>query len=142
MKSILCALDFSETSYAVMKKALELAAQRKSSLTFLFSYRLVEPLGLALADYRKSMEAKARQDFDAMVKRLKINSSVRYEFRSEIGFLSDRIEAFIKNNDVELVVLGQDMVRSINEHKGSSLELHIQSEKIPLVIVPVEKVAS
>jgi nucleotide-binding universal stress UspA family protein len=142
MKSILCALDFSETSYGVMKKALELAVLRKSALTFLFSYRLVEPLGSALADYRKSMETKARQDFDTLVKRLKINSSVRYEFRSEIGFLSDRIEAFIKKNDVALIVLGQDMVNSINEHKGTSLEVTIQAEKIPLVIVPNEKVTS
>jgi Universal stress protein family len=142
MKSILCALDFSETSYGVMKKALELAAQQRSALTFLFSYRLVQPMGSALADYRKSMETKAKQDFDALVKRMKINSSVRYEFRSEIGFLSDRIEAFIKKNEVELVVLGQDMVNSINEHKGTSLELNIQTEKIPLVIVPNEKVAS
>lgn len=125
-----------------MKRALELATERKGALTFLFSYRIVQPTGSTLADYRKSMETKAKQDFDTLVQQLIVNSSVPYEFRSEIGFLSDRIDAFIKKNDVELIVLGEDMVNSINEHKGFSLEKHIQDEKIPLFIVPIEKVES
>lgn len=142
MKFILCALDLSDASLGVTKKAIELADGRKVRLTFLFSYRLVQPLGSTLAEYRNTIERKARQDFDAFMSKIKIKSSVSYEFRPEIGFLSDRIDAFIANHDVELLVIGQELVDTINKHKGFSLEQHIDPDRIPLVIVPPEWVKS
>lgn len=142
MKSILCALDFSGASLGVMKKAIELAEGRKVGLIFLFSYRLVQPLGSTLADYRKTMEGKARQNFDALMGEIKIKVSVPYEFRSEIGFLSDRIDALITKQDVELIVIGQELLHTINKHTGFPLEQHIDPERIPMVCVPSEKVES
>ena len=136
MKAILCALDFSEASDHVIKVALEVAAQKRSHLVILYAFRLIQTRTQNIAEFRNSMVEKARADFEAIVKRLKINGEVPYEFHSEIGFLSDRIEAYLKTNTVDMIVMSQNLAHSINEHKGLTFEHFLDSTKIPILIVP------
>jgi hypothetical protein len=137
MKPVLCALDFSESSSSVMKSALDMAVQYKTSLIILFSYRLVQPLGGGIAEYRKNMESLAKQNFESLLQKVEINNGIHYEFRSEIGFLSDRIEAYVAQNKVGLVVMSQEMANGINDHKGLSLDHFLNHIKIPVLIVPM-----
>lgn len=136
MKVILCAFDFSDASDSVIKMALEVAAQKKLSLVVLHAYRLLQPESSAITDYRNSMEERARTDFDGIVKKLEINADVPYEFHSEIGFLSDRIEAFLKKNPVDTIVVGQNLAYPTNEQKEVSFENFLDTLKIPVVVVP------
>jgi nucleotide-binding universal stress UspA family protein len=136
MKAILCALDFSEATDHVIKVALEVAAQKRTHLVVLYAYRLIQPKTQDITEYRNSMVSKARADFEAIVKRLKINGEVPYEFHSEIGFLSDRIEAYLKSNAVDMIVMSQNLAHSINEHKGLTFEHFLDSTKIPVLVVP------
>ncbi len=136
MKAILCALDFTETSDQVIKVALELAAQKHTNLVVLYAYRLLQPKNQDIAEYRKDIETRAREDFDGIVKRLHINGDVPYEFRSEIGFLSDRIEVYLKKHAVDVIVMSQSLAHNINEHKGLTFEHFLDSTKIPVLVVP------
>ncbi len=136
MKAILCALDFSNASDNVMEVALEMAAQKHTNLVVLFAYRLLQPESLELSEYRKNMEMKAQSDFEELAHKLKTNGDVPYEFRAEIGFISDRIEVYMKRNPVGLVVMGQNLANSINEHKGLALENFLRKMKVPVLIVP------
>ena len=138
MKPILCALDFSESSLEVMKVAFEIGTRFDSPVTGLFSYRLIQLPDVAIAEYRKSTEARALQDFCALIRKLNINESVKYEFRSEIGFLSDRLEVYGQQNKIGLIVMSQEMAGSIHEHKNLSLQDFVKALKIPLFIVPKE----
>jgi hypothetical protein len=135
MKPVLCAIDFSESSLHVMEVAFEMAARFETNVTVLYSYRLVQPPGSEIAEYRKSMEAKARQGFEALVNQLEKNS-VACEFRSEIGFLSDRLEVYGHQNKIGVIVISKEMAASINEHKGQSLQDFVKCLKTPLLIVP------
>lgn len=136
MNAILCALDFSDASDNVMEVALEMAAQKQTNLVVLFAYRLLQPESQEITEYRKNMEKQAQSDFATLTKKLKINGDVPFEFRAEIGFISDRIEVYMKRNPVGLVVLGQNLANSINEHKGLPLENFLQTMKVPVLIVP------
>jgi nucleotide-binding universal stress UspA family protein len=135
MKPVLCALDFSESSPSVIKSALEVAVRHKTSLIVLFSYRLMHPFENTIAEYRKEVESQAIKNFEELINSVP-NENVKYEFRSEIGFLSDRIEAYVEKNDVGLIVIGQEMANTIQEHEGHSLEHFLNQINIPVLIVP------
>jgi hypothetical protein len=136
MKPVLCALDFSESSLHVLKVAFELAARFETNVTILYTYRLVKPPGREIAEYRKSMEIKAREDFDELLRKLSDYEAVKYEFRPEIGFLSDRLEVYGEQNKIGVIVICQEMAATINEHKGQSLQDFVKAMKTPLLIVP------
>jgi hypothetical protein len=135
MKPILCALDFSESSTDAMKAALEMAARFETHVMVLFAYRLVQTNG-ALAEYRKNMEAASLQKFETLMSKLSLKDSVPYEFRSEIGFLTDRLEVYDAQNKIGLMVMSQDMINSIDEQKGISMRDFVRTIKTPLLIVP------
>ncbi|HRJ30401.1 MAG TPA: universal stress protein [Cyclobacteriaceae bacterium] len=136
MKAILCALDFSEASENVIQEAFKLAAKNKTNLIVLFTYRLLQRKGESLAEYRKGVEAKAKTDFETLLANIKNRIEVPFEFITEIGFLSDRIEFYIRRNKVEAVILCEKLAESINEQQEQSLESFITSLKIPVVIIP------
>lgn len=138
MKPILCAIDFSESSLSVVKMAVELANLYNIPVIILYSFRLVQSEKMSVPEYRKSMEMRARKDFENLLKKLNVSDSVKYEFRCEIGFLTDRIEAFTEKSDVGMIVLSQDLADSINDHKELSFQHFISAAKTPLLIVPKE----
>lgn len=136
MKAILCALDFSEASENVIQEAFKLASDKKTNLIVLFTYRLLQRKGEGLAEYRNGIEAKAKADFEALLLSIEEKADVPFEFITEIGFLADRIESFIKRNKVEAVVLCQRLADTMNEQQEQSLETLITSLKIPVIIIP------
>ena len=136
MKPILCALDFSKSSIHVLKMAFDLATRFETSVTILFAYRLVQSSDGAITEFRKGVEAQALNDFEGLINKLSVKGSVKYEFRSEIGFLSDRIEVFAQQNKIDMVVISLEMANTINDHKGLLLRDFIKSTKTPLLIVP------
>lgn len=140
MKPVLCAIDFSESSPPVMRCAIEVALRHKTSIIVLFSYRLAQPYEGTIGDYRKNIEHKAKESFEELISKVSLLGNVKYEFRSEIGFLSDRIEAYVKKNDVGVIVIGHEMANSMNDHKGLSLQQFISNIKVPILIVPAEGV--
>ena len=119
-----------------MRAALEMAHQYKTKVIGLFAYRLVQPASGTVSDYRKSVEKQARDEFQQMIQQMHFNGSVNYEFRSEIGFLTDRIDDYLQKSEVGMLIMSQDMADSINEHKGLTLQHFLHSLKVPLLIVP------
>jgi hypothetical protein len=138
MKPVLCALDFSESSPWVIRSAIEVALRHRTNLIVLFSYRLVQPFEGTIGEYRKNVESKARASFEELINKVSVQENVKYEFRSEIGFLSDRIEAYVEKNDVGVIVIGHEMANAMNDHKRMSLQQFINNIKVPILIIPEE----
>ncbi len=136
MKAILCALDFSDASEEALKEALKLAAEKRTGLIVLYTYRLLHAKGLEVSEYRRNIEKKARQNFEVLFKKLNLNPAVACEFIIEIGFLSDRIEALIKRNKVEYLVLCEKLAASMIEQQGLSFEQFSKALNIPVLIIP------
>lgn len=137
MRLILCALDLSEASLPVLEVAMEMANRCESHLTVLFSYRLIqEDAKSEIIELRKSVESRAKHEFELLETKLNGRKTPSYDFRMEIGFLSDRIESFNKKNPVDLVVIGQRLASTMSEHKGSTFQQFISSVKIPVLLVP------
>jgi nucleotide-binding universal stress UspA family protein len=138
MEPVLCALDFSVDSSDVVQVAFDNARQKGSHLIVLHAYRLM-PQSSDIAKYRKTIEQTARTNFDKILEALHIIESVPYEFRAEIGFLTDRIEAVTRQHPVSMIVMGQQLAKSFNDHKGISLQQFMDTTNVPVLIVPEHK---
>jgi hypothetical protein len=128
---ILCAIDFSSASADALKWSINLAQRLSIPLTILYTYRLFKHNGEAVA-VKKQMEADAARNFSIIENEMLKDKGIKYEFKSEIGFVDDRIADHIKNNKISFLV----MDRGLNSRSKESLEDFIGNLQIPLVIVP------
>lgn len=137
MKAILCAIDFTTASENALRTALEMAAEKHATLTVLYAYRLLEHNGEGIAEYRRKTEAAARDAFDVLLKKVHAEkTSVPVNFITEIGFLADRIDYYVRSNKASCLVLCQKLAVAMNEHKGLSFNHFLNTIKIPVLIVP------
>jgi nucleotide-binding universal stress UspA family protein len=136
-RTILCAIDFSESSLSALRWAFKLAQLTQAQVTILFCYRLIS-IGdeLESSIMKRDMEEKALNQFHEIEKKLTDVMPVPYEFVTEIGFFSSRIEMFIRKDSVSVLVLGNSVTSNFNEYKNMSFDQFIMKTKVPVVIVP------
>ena len=93
--AILCTIDFSEPSRDVLKYAVHLSKQFNSHITILFTYRLLNSSGDAVG-IRRRIEEEAKQNFAALESEVLTNCGVPYDFKIEVGFVSNRVREYAK----------------------------------------------
>lgn len=130
-KGILCTIDFSDTSREVLRWSIDLAQKLNEHLTVLHTYRLLNRSGGAL-EMKKKFESDALKNFSALEKDLLLNKGVPYEFKSEVGFVADRVKDHTDRNEVDFLVIGKNNTVDTNE----SLNDLIKKVDVPLIIVP------
>lgn len=130
---VLCVIDFSDSSRIALQTAINIAGSTKSRLTALYPYRLNQPRSVPdVAQWKRSIDADASTSFSRMTSTLLKESDVAVEFKSEVGFINDRVEAFTQKHKVGLVVMSADLTRA---NKDLLLDLLVKLE-CPLLIVP------
>lgn len=135
MKPVLCVIDLSPASVSVLDVAAGLANRFKAPLTILYPYR-IKPDKEPITDYRKGLLQKAQKNFSELEQKLHLNGSLNYEFRAEVGFPGDRVEAFFTQHPALLVVMGEKMAMENNESGLNSLQEMIKRIPAPVVVVP------
>jgi len=139
MRSILCVVDLSESSAKVLEVAGRIAYANKIHLTILFPYRLISyAYKEDIAKLKARLEQEAREKFSAIQKQVEILNHTFFEFQPEIGFVIDRINSYVKQNKVDMIVISQGQANSINEVNATSLQNLIANSKTPFTIVPSE----
>ncbi len=137
METILCAVDFSETSTQAIRWAIAEAQSRKTHVTFLFCYRLIaagdEVESLSM---KKDMESRALGQFREIERKFINSSKVPYQFIMEVGFFPSRIEMFIRKSPVSLLIIGSSIIENFNEYKNLTFDQFLLTSKIPVVVVP------
>ncbi len=136
-ETILCAVDFSETSIQAIRWAITEAQSRKTHVTFLFCYRLIaagdEVESLSM---KKDMESRALAQFREIERKFINSSKVPYQFIMEVGFFPSRIEMFIRKSTVSLLIIGSSIIENFNEYKNLTFDQFLLTSKIPVVVVP------
>jgi nucleotide-binding universal stress UspA family protein len=128
---ILYATDFPDASSKALEWAVRLAKQLNSHLTILYTYRLLKQNGEILL-IKKKMEDEGLTKFKALEKQLLQGTGVSYDFRTEVGFIDDRIEEYTKMNKISFLVIDKNMsTRNKESFDGLVGKLHS-----PLVLVP------
>jgi nucleotide-binding universal stress UspA family protein len=130
--TILCTIDFSEPSRDVLKYALNLSKQFNSHITVLYTYRLLNSYNGEAVEIRRKLEEQARQNFAILEKEVLVGSGVSYDFKIEVGFVSNRVREYAKKNGISFLVMGKKMNGSSKE----SFDELAENIQVPLVIVP------
>jgi nucleotide-binding universal stress UspA family protein len=136
-KTILCAIDFSESSLQALRWSMREAQLHKAQVTFLYCYRLIADgdEGESL-NMKREMETKAIDQFHKIESELIDKPTVPYQFVTEIGFFPSRIEMFVRKSPVSLLVMGNSIIENFNEYKNLSFDQFLHTTKVPVVIAP------
>lgn len=130
-KGILCAIDFSDASMEALRWSVALARELKTDLTILYTYRLNKINGEAVT-LKKGIEAEAQKKFAMVEKEILQGQGVDYQFRTEVGFIADRVEMHLKTNPVRFVVMDKHL-GTLNKE---NFEEMVEQIHVPLVLVP------
>lgn len=131
--SVLCVIDFSESSKKALRWAVDNAAADKSHLTILYPYRLVHvPYGESPIALRKKIEEEANRNFQILEKDLLLNKAISYDFKTEVGFIADRVEEHTKNRPINFLVIDKN-IRTNNKESFDDL---MEIMHVPMLIVP------
>lgn len=131
-KGIVCTVDFSESSKEALKWAVSMAKVLQTHLIVLYTYRLLNSHNGEAVELRKKIEEEAKLNFASFEKEILNGSGVAYEFKIEVGFISNRIRDYAKKNGISFLVMGN---KTSSSNKESFDEL-AENTQVPLVIVP------
>lgn len=129
---IICATDLTESSKDALRWSVSLASKLKSHLTILFTYRLLNIHNGEIIELKKNIEKKAAEHFAQLEKEFLIGKGISYDFKIEVGFVSNRVKDYAKKNAVSLLV----MSNSDKSANRESIDELVETIQIPLVIVP------
>ena len=131
-KSILCAIDFSESSLNALKWAAEFSSRFNSHLTVLYPYRLLQTNKEDVVELKKNNVELATRKFESLENEYLNGKVTSIEFSPEVGFLTDRIEDHLRKNSILMMVIGKNM----NSASQENLDDLINHVKIPVVVIP------
>jgi hypothetical protein len=131
-KGILCTIDFSESSKEALQWAVTMAKELNVHLTILYAYRLVSGTKNDGVELKNQIERDAQENFLQIEREILKGSGVSYDFKTEVGFVSNRVKDHVKRNGLSFWVIGNHM-NSANRESFDELASNIQ---VPLVIVP------
>lgn len=131
-KTILCTIDLSDSSKQAIEWAVTMAQQLKAHLTVLYTYRLIPNRPGEVLQLKKKIEDDAHARFKLVEKEHLTGKGISYDFRTEVGFVSDRIEDHAKHNNLNFVVMDKNMGANSKETFEELME-HVH---VPMLLVP------
>lgn len=131
-KTILCTINLPESSKPAVRWAVTMAQQLEAHLTILYTYRLIQSQSGEVVLLKKRIEQEASKQFHDIEKELLIGKGITYDFRTEVGFVSDRIEDHAKKNNLNFLVIDKNVSANSKETFEEMME-HVQ---VPTLVIP------
>jgi hypothetical protein len=128
----LCTIDFSNASRQALVWAIDMAQKLNMHLTILYTYRLIHSPDGNVVQMKRKLEEEAAQKFAQLEKDLLLGRKVSYDFRTEVGFVADRVENHTRQHPISFLVMDKNMSTANNE----TFEELFDHVHVPLVIVP------
>jgi len=130
--TILCTVDFSASSKRVLQCAANLAKDLHVHLTILYTYRLIVNKNEEVFQSKKKIEEEAARNFALLEMEMLNNTGISYDFKTEIGFVGDRIEAHARKTPLDFIVIDKNM----REESKETFDDLVGNTRVPMVIVP------
>jgi len=130
-KEVLYITDFTDSSKEALKWSIWLAKVIKTKLTILYTYRLFKNAE-EVVDMKNRIEKEASKMFVELEAEHLIGKGIVYGFKTEVGFIADRVEERTKNNCISYVVMGKGLTL---RNKETVCEL-MDTLQVPFVIIP------
>ena len=130
--SILCTIDLSESSKPAIRWAVTMAQQLKMHLTILYTYRLLQYRNGEVLQLKREMEDEAKKQFIILEKELLMGRGIAYDFKTEVGFVTDRIEDHARKNSLSFLVMN----KNANESGKETIDDLMEHIHVPVLLVP------
>lgn len=131
--SILSIIDFSESSRHVLRWAGDMAARLNVHLTILHPYRLNQSDRKEnMVNVKKKIDVDAARNFEFMSKALFKKQNISFDFRTEVGFVQDRVQDYARRNNILFLVIALDQAAGNKE----ILEEMVKETGVPVVVIP------
>jgi Universal stress protein family len=131
-KSILCAIDFSESSRNALKWAADLSSLYHYHLTILYPYRLFQEKKEDVTLLKIRNEELASKKFDIVQQECLSGKNISFDFRAEVGFVADRIEDHLRRNSIVMLVISKNMNAYIQENLAEMID----QIEVPVLVLP------
>ena len=143
MKQILLATDFSESAANALVYALSMAKILNMEVVAIHAIHPTEGINNSTynAIFIESYYAKKREALKEWARKIsgKENlSQIKLSTKCDVGFLRAVINRHVKENDVELLVMGITGATGITGIVGSNASMMVSKMRIPTLIVPLE----
>jgi hypothetical protein len=129
---VLCVVDFSEASNRALRWAVKMARCLNAHITILHTFRLLQSKNGEVLSLKRKKEEEAANQFKAIEKDVLVPEKISYDFRTEVGFFTDRVEDYASRNSIELLVIDKTMI----DKNMETFEELIKNLQIPLVVIP------
>lgn len=141
-KKILYPTDFSDKSVFCLKKVLKAPEFADSEFFLLHAFRLIgadaESKNLVAA--KRMLEINSINAFNKLNEDFLKQSNQRFNFLSEVGFVSDRVISNISEYDIDLLILCDNMREEIYEKAGKDYQNMLERIPCPMLLMPEYKI--
>ncbi len=141
ISNILVPTDFSDVAHNALHYALKCAqkANAKVSILHVTHIPVVDasfPAELYQTFMTEIVET-TKVNFEKLEKSYLINSGIKYETFSEMGFVNDEVKDFAEKNNIDLIIMGTTGTSSIQEVLvGSNASSIVAKSQIPVLVIP------
>src|SRR5579859_1830936 len=112
-QSILCVIDFSESSVKALKWAGMMAIRLNAHLTIVHPYRLNQLKKKEdIVIMKKNIDIDAVKNFENLAVELFKNGTISYDFHVEVGFIQDRVQEYLRKKDILFIVVGKKLLNN------------------------------
>lgn len=133
INTILCAIDFSESSIHALRWAADMAMLLDAHLTIVYPYRLIRPeTGGEAVRMKKVLEEEALRKFEPLKHDILTGITISYDFMPEVGFISDRVRDHAQKKALRFLVMG----KMPGDGSREVLADVVAQMNVPVVIVP------
>jgi nucleotide-binding universal stress UspA family protein len=146
MKKILLPCDFSRAAEEAFQFAVKIAERNESEIHLLYvidtslaNNRVAElaPLATFNGIFMQKLEAQLEEKLDVLKTKYKAEDMI-ISLSIELGILSQKIEQYIKEAAIDVVVMGTNGASGLKEmFVGSNTEKIVRRAKVPVVAVPL-----
>lgn len=145
IKKILAPTDFSPTSNNALQYAAGLAAETNAQLFIFHAYRIPEvtdaayPIGGMYPDGMvdaNDIKKEVNEEMDTVVNNYLKDKRVNYQTIISAGFAEDNILNAIRENEIDLVVMGTRGANALQELFGSTTSHIISHTDVPVLVIP------
>jgi nucleotide-binding universal stress UspA family protein len=142
MKKILVPCDFSKPAISAYRQALGVAAQSNGVVHLLhviepplMNDTMIMPTLNFEEELMKEMKDKATGEFKNVIKENKVGQ-VKVKFDIQYGSVASTVTDYIKENDIDLVIMGSTGASGLKEiFIGSNAERVVRQSPVPVLVV-------
>ena len=142
MKRILVPTDFSKGAFNALIHALNFAKLMNGSIKIINAYSMPPTGSTVMVDITDILKKNADEELEHLkqeVNKLELASEIDISYSSSHGSVIDVIDRLVKENKIDLVVMGTQGASGITEKfLGSNTSAVAKSINIPLIAIPAE----